>query len=1017
MEQQLAQLLAESQSAQEAPRRNAESQLKQQGANPDFPLALISIGAREDVPLPIRQAAIMYLKRWVEACWSVEFDTFGGWIYPDDGKRNQIRQSLLNLVLGGQSPSKITSAASVVVSKIALSDFPDDWPDLLQPILNILATGTDAQLHGALKVLQELLEECFNETHFFVIAQNLVKTLYDVASNASRKPILRALTLSVFRSCFDLLEIVMENYKAEVKSFVDEAMKMWIPLFLGILDSPLPTAPGEEDSDAASFYRGCVALKLQVGKVLMRIRTLLPSTLSPQSQALFSATWKELSTHQMQYYQEYIVADKQGRLEDSDGLPYTLDFLVLEELDFLQACLRAPPIRKELDQQLKSGNSWLAEMMKLAVAYAHVTQEEEGMWSIDVNVFLSEEANVTANYTPRTACGDLAIKLGEWIQTQTVEALLAYIVAIFAENTDWKAKEAALYLFNQLLCDLYETSKGIGRETLNACGQFIQHAIQNDEALLRARGFLVAGNLARVAEEDFQQAAAQLMQASLHALNNDDSDIVRVSCIRALQNFVNVLPRALTSPHQSLLISSFSNFIASQDVSELAESDDVLMTLVESLKDMILLDATAGLTNGGIDLLLTLGRHGTSNFQIVLLVCETFEEIAGAVSANGRDSYVRLSDKMIPSLLKAFDVATLESNDSLAGLAADLLSILAEKAWTPMPPGFVASVMPRLSNLLLQSEDDELLKSATAALKHMLSNDPEQVFAYTDQAGQGGLQVVLIIIDRLLNPAINENGAVEVGGLAAEAVEKAGAERLGPYLPQLLRAVAIRLASAEKAHFIQSLIMVFARLSLISAPDVINFLADVNINGQNGLHIVMSKWLANCVTFAGYNDIRQSVTALASIYSLEDARLMNIQVKGDLVVPKSDRIVTRSRAKQQPEQYTTISAQLKIFKVLADEVLVEKDPTSAGALAETNDDDDASDWEDESDSFLNLASGMTKAELMAYGNEEAEVKVRDDQTQGLLRDFFTQQALKPGFGELFNALTEEQRGKVRSVGR
>ena len=74
---------------------------------------------------------------------------------------------------------------------------------------------------------------------------------------------------------------------------------------------------------------------------------------------------------------------------------------------------------------------------------------------------------------------------------------------------------------------------------------------------------------------------------------------------------------------------------------------------------------------------------------------------------------------------------------------------------------------------------------------------------------------------------------------------------------QLLRAVAARLATATQAQFIQSLILVFARLSLISAAEVVGFLADVQVGDQSGLQIVISIWLENSINFAGYDDIRQ----------------------------------------------------------------------------------------------------------------------------------------------------------------
>lgn len=165
--------------------------------------------------------------------------------------------------------------------------------------------------------------------------------------------------------------------------------------------------------------------------------------------------------------------------------------------------------------------------------------------------------------------------------------------------------------------------------------------------------------------------------------------------------------------------------------------------------------------------------------------------------------------------------------------------------------------MPKLNRLLLGSNDEELLKAATSAVKNILVHDYKQLFEWRDESGKAGLEVVLVIIDRLLSPTVDDNAAAEVGGLAAEVVEKAGSERLGPYLMQLLRAVAVRLGSATQAQFIQSLILVFARLSLVSAREVVDFLAQVQVGQESGLQVVMSKWLENSVNFAGYDEIRQ----------------------------------------------------------------------------------------------------------------------------------------------------------------
>lgn len=1023
------QLLSATQSTSEGPRKAAESQLLALYGHTDFPFGLVAIAAHDSVQLNIRQAALLYLKTFVLAAWSPQFDEFKGQVLVRDEEKARLRNALLDLATSEREDRKVKSAASYVVSKIANADFPDEWPDLLPKLMHIIPNGTDGQLHGALKVLDELVDDCFNEEQFFNVARDLVKVVYDVAVNEARKPTLRALAVSVFRGCFDILEMVMEDHKLAVKAFADEALSAWTPFFIQVMKSRLPAPPSEEDEDQetgpAGAYRGLVALKLQVVKVLMRIRSVFPAMLSPQSPVLFSATWEELSSLQGAYHQMYIEEERQSRLEDADGLPYTLDFLVLEELDFMQACLRAPPVRSELEQQLQSqtGNNatWVTEVMKLAVAYAQITTEEEGLWNVDVNIFLSEETSVTANYTPRTACGDLVIKLGEWLNAATVEGLLSYTRSLYSTTQSWKAKEAALYILNQLLCDFQDVNKQIGSDAANGFIDFIRYAMQQPDAFLRARGYLVAGSLTRTSGDALQQVATSFMEASLQAITRDDSDVVQVSCIRALQYYLQSIPPTVTSPLQGSIISALSSYLHTQDLQELAESDDLMVTLVETLRDAILLDTRICLTGAGLDLLFTIARHGASNFQLTMLVSETFEEVTSTISAIGSEAYVQLCEKVLPSLTGAFDIGNLTEENALTNLAAELLSVLAEHGSEPLPQGFIQATMPKLNRLLLGSNDEELLKATTNAVKNMLMHDSKQMFEWHDQTGKAGLEVILVIIDRLLSPAVDDNAAAEVGALAAEVVEKAGSERLGPYLMQLLRAVAVRLGSATQAQFIQSLTLVFARLSLVSAHEVVDFLAQLQVGQETGLQVVLAKWLENSVTFAGYDEIRQNVIALSKLYDLKDPRVAQITVKGDLIVPQSDRIMTRSRARNNPDQYTLIPANLKILKVLVSELLSASgatgniDAAAAAEIAEEGSDD--GDWEDEPSSILDLGTGMAKEQLMAFGQDGSTsgIRLRDDETQAYLIQWFRDAATKQGFAEEFGALTPDEQEKLRSM--
>jgi truncated hemoglobin YjbI len=277
MEQEVLHLLEGTTSAQEGTRKSAELTLLHLYNNADFPFALLSISTHTDIAAYLRQAALLSLNRYVQATWSPKFDEdFKGTVVLTDEAKAGVRAQVLNICTSdsaaGSDDRKVKNAASLVASKIASVDFPEAWPELLPTLLQIISgTGPDSQVHGALRVLSELVESGFSEEQFFAVARDLVNGLQTVALNANRKPIVRAMAMSVFRACFDTLEMVMEDHKVAVKGFLDEALKGWMPFFVDTIKLVLPEPPAEvdetKDKGLPSQWRGLIALKLQVVKV------------------------------------------------------------------------------------------------------------------------------------------------------------------------------------------------------------------------------------------------------------------------------------------------------------------------------------------------------------------------------------------------------------------------------------------------------------------------------------------------------------------------------------------------------------------------------------------------------------------------------------------------------------------------------------------------------------------------------------------------------------------------------
>lgn len=256
--------------------RNAEISLRQLYSNPDFPFTLLFIANHHNVEVGLRKAALTTLRNYVLATWSPQLDEhFQGQVFLTDQAKAQIREQVLALCTSNvnkSSDNNVSALAASVVSRIASVDFPEAWPDLFDTLIKTInSEAEDAPIHGALRVLNELVDSSFSEEQFFGIAADLVNSLEKVATSNARGFFVRAMAMNVFRSCFDTLQMVMEYHRASVKGFVDGSLGRWKPFFVETIKTPLPPTPSREEESAHSHilmtWKGMLALKIQVIKV------------------------------------------------------------------------------------------------------------------------------------------------------------------------------------------------------------------------------------------------------------------------------------------------------------------------------------------------------------------------------------------------------------------------------------------------------------------------------------------------------------------------------------------------------------------------------------------------------------------------------------------------------------------------------------------------------------------------------------------------------------------------------
>lgn len=272
IEQQTVDLLRATLQKDAAVRKDAELHLELLYNNPALPSALLSLASHEGAPVDLRQASLLSLKKLVLKRWSPLLEEYEGPAQVDDVTKEQIRHALFAIATSGNPERKVVGAASYVVSKIASADFPEAWPSLLSTLLQLVPHSDDARLHGVLVVLGNLVEDGFDEDQFSESAVALVRCLYQVATDATKKLTARAMAVSIFRACFDTMELMYQTNKATVKQFMQECSDAWLPLFVQVLNLPLPPMPSEEEEgrggEGAVNWRGVIALKTQVVKVV-----------------------------------------------------------------------------------------------------------------------------------------------------------------------------------------------------------------------------------------------------------------------------------------------------------------------------------------------------------------------------------------------------------------------------------------------------------------------------------------------------------------------------------------------------------------------------------------------------------------------------------------------------------------------------------------------------------------------------------------------------------------------------
>lgn len=113
-ETQLLQILADTQSSADAPRRQAEHYLQTAQHDPAFPSTLALIASHETLASELRQSALLNLKNFVGRNWTGVDDNGMPTVHIEEGAKREIRAKMLELATSDVDTRRIKSAARFV---------------------------------------------------------------------------------------------------------------------------------------------------------------------------------------------------------------------------------------------------------------------------------------------------------------------------------------------------------------------------------------------------------------------------------------------------------------------------------------------------------------------------------------------------------------------------------------------------------------------------------------------------------------------------------------------------------------------------------------------------------------------------------------------------------------------------------------------------------------------------------------------------------------------------------------
>lgn len=920
-------------------RSSAEESLRQASGHPGFGVALAKVTINRELPLGLRQLAAVLLKQYVKQHWQEGQKNYISPTVPSAEKgviRNFLLQSL------DDPHGKICTAVGMAVASIAQYDWPDEWPELMSMLLKLISDQTNMNgVRGALRCLA-LFSGDLDDKLLPKLVPVLFPCLYTIASSPNvYDSSMRRRALAILHSCIATLGVMSGVFESETRGLMTPMLKAWLEQFSFILSPPVPL----EDPDDWG-------LRMEVLKSLTQIVQNFPGLVVSEYSVFLEPLWQTFVSCLKVYELAAIkgVDDSYAGRTDSDGSDQSLEAFVIQLFELLLTVVG----NRKLAKVIKRHTS---DLVYYTIAFMQITEDQVHMWSADANQYVADEDDVT--YSCRVSGALLLEELVGAYKMVGIESIINAVNKRIEEATQakaagnpdwWKLREAAILAIGSISDSLLEPQyEGNHKFNLEA---FLDNMLSQDIGtgvmeypFLHARAFSAAAKFSPVIDKG---RCEQFVYAAMTVFVLDVPPPVKVGACRALSQ---LFPRSNTEilrPHIGNLFSAIAALLKEA-------SDETLHLVLETLQAAIKADEETSVAVESIISPLVLNiwaQHISDPFISIdaVEVLEAIKDVPGCLHP--------LVSRVLPSI----GPILANPQQQPMGLAAgtlDLLTMLLKNAPADVVKVIHDVCFSSVIGIILQSDDHSELQNSTECLAAFVLWGKEELLTWGGDIGIT-MKMLLDAAGRLLNPDLDSSGSLFVGSYILQLILHLPTH-MAQHIRDLVVALVRRMETSEIVGLRNSILLIFARLVHLSAPNVgqfIDLLVTIPAKGyENSLAYVMSEWTKQQGDIHGAYQIKVTITALCLLLASRHPELVKVYCQGHLIKSSTSGIVTRSKSKLAPDQWTLMSLPAKILSLLA-EMLIEMQEQNMVLDDEDDEWEDLQDEEEDTDvmHFVNATS-------------------------------------------------------------